>query len=110
MHLHYPSNFRYIVVNLTCDNKRHTMVIYAWDNKKNEELKREGRPSFEEVVQALEKNGAVQNEINLNYTSQRIYVVIVNNYPHVVPYEEREGKVWLITVFPSRKHKRITLK
>ncbi len=37
------------------------------------------------------------------YPSQRLLIVEMNGYACVVPFEEREGVIRLITVFPSRK-------
>lgn len=79
---------------------------YGWDDKKNEELKGEGRPSFEEALDAMAQNGALVDDENPGYPGQRIYVVMIRDYPHVIPYEVRGEVLWLITVFPSRKFKR----
>lgn len=81
-------------------------MSYNWDSKKNEELKREGRPSFEEALEALANNGALVDDKNPGHPGQRIYVVLIRDYPYVIPYEIRGDVRWLITVFPSRKFKR----
>lgn len=81
-------------------------MTYGWDDKKNEELKTEGRPSFEEALEELTQNGALINDENPGRPGQRIYVVMIRNYPHVIPYEVRGKVFWLITIFPSRKFKR----
>lgn len=31
-------------------------------------------------------------------------VIEINNYAYVVPYVEKEGKIFLKTIFPSRKY------
>ena len=81
-------------------------MAFAWDEKKNEELKREGRPSFEEAVQALATHPLLLNDVNPVHAGQRIYVVEIGGYPHVIPYEVRGAVRWLITVYPARKYKR----
>lgn len=81
-------------------------MIYDWDSKKNAELKDEGRPSFEEALKAMAQNGALVDDENPVHPGQRIYVVMIRDYPHVIPYEIRGDVYWLITVFPSRKFKR----
>ncbi len=80
-------------------------MVFAWDPKKNEELKSEGRPTFEDAVRAIEKNLLREDE-NAVHPGQRIFVVEIANYPHAVPYEIRGEVFWLITVYPARKFKR----
>lgn len=79
---------------------------YSWDEKKNDELKGEGRPSFEDVVQAMSEHGVLVDDENPVHVGQRLYVVMINDYPHAVPYEIRGDIRWLITVYPARKYKR----
>jgi hypothetical protein len=79
-------------------------MLFAWDPKKNEELKSEGRPTFEDAVEAI-KRGALKDDENPVHAGQRLFVVKINDYPHAVPYEVRGDIFWLITVYPARKHK-----
>ena len=81
------------------------MPVYSWDPKKNEELKGEGRPSFEHAVEDLLK-GVIFDVDNPGHPGQRLYVVKIAGYPHAVPYEIRGEVTWLITVYPTRKYKR----
>ncbi len=80
-------------------------MLFAWDPKKNEELKCEGRPTFEDAVEAI-KQGTLRDDENPVHAGQRLFVVMINDYPHAVPYEIRSDLFWLITVYPARKHKR----
>ena len=80
-------------------------MLFAWDPKKNQELQSEGRPTFEDAVKAI-KMGVMRDDKNPIYPGQRIFVVAIDDYPHIVPYETRKNTYWLITVYPSRKHKR----
>ena len=80
-------------------------MTFGWDPKKNNELKAEGRPNFEEAVAAI-KQGVLRDDMNPVHLGQRIFVVNIDNYPHVIPYEVRGDVYWLITVYPARKHKR----
>ena len=79
---------------------------YRWDKKKSRELIARGRPSFEEAIEALASNPLLIDDRNPVHTGQRIFVVEINGYPHVIPYEVRGEVYWLITVFPARKYKR----
>lgn len=78
---------------------------FAWDHRKNDELERRGRPSFEDVLEALSIGGLLLEGENPTHQGQRLMIVRINDYPHVVPYEIRMGVFWLITVFPARKYK-----
>jgi len=80
-------------------------MLFAWDPRKNDELKSEGRPTFEDAVDAI-KRGVLKDDKNPVHLNQRIFVVTISGYPHVVPYEIRGEIYWLITVYPARKHKR----
>ncbi len=80
-------------------------TLFAWDPKKNEELKFEGRPTFEAAVESI-RRGVLKDGENPIHAGQRLFVVMINNYPHAVPYEVRGNIIWLITVYPTRKHKR----
>jgi hypothetical protein len=80
-------------------------MIFGWNSKKNEELVSEGRSGFEEAVEAIKK-GVLKDDENPIHPGQRIFVVMIKNYPHVVPYETRGDLLWLITVYPARRYKR----
>lgn len=82
------------------------MKTYAWDPKKNEQLQKERRISFEEIVFHLEIDGAIDNYEHPNqtrYPGQRILVVFVESYAYLVPYVEHDVEVFLKTIIPSRK-------
>jgi hypothetical protein len=79
------------------------MKLTGWDIAKNEELKAEGRPSFEEVQAAIDAGGLVDKLENENYPGQQILAVRIDGYMHAVPVEPRgetEGRP--VTVWPSR--------
>lgn len=79
---------------------------FDWDQKKNSELLSEGRPTFEDAIEAMSKNGVLLDGENPIHAGQRLYVILIEDYPHVVPYEIRGEVHWLITVYPARKYKR----
>ena len=82
-----------------------TSVRFLWDEKKNAELQSRDRPSFEEVLEAIAEFGVLHEGPNPIHKKQRIFVVNIRNYPHIVPHEVRGNTLWLIAVFPSRKYK-----
>ena len=43
------------------------------------------------------------------YEGQRLYVIEVNNYAHIVPFVDSGNERFLKTVFPSRKYTKLYL-
>ena len=80
----------------------------VWDLKKNEKLKRECGVSFEDVLAAVENGDLITIERNTKpeYPHQYLMVIMINGYPHEVPFIETEDMIELITIFPNRKRKK----
>ncbi len=82
------------------------MKRFNWNPGKNEEIRAERGISFEEILFHIE-NGDVldilQHPNQERYQGQRIFVVAVNEYVHLVPFIEDEKEVFLKTIIPSRK-------
>lgn len=82
------------------------MKIFAWDENKNEFLKRERGVSFEEVVFHI-NNGDLLARLDhpnrAKYSHQEIFVVLIGDYVYMVPFVEDEEKWFLKTIIPSRK-------
>ena len=80
--------------------------IFAWDEAKNELLKRERRISFEEVIFHI-NGGDLLARLNhpnsAKYPHHEIFVVLAGNYVYMVPFIEDGEKYFLKTVIPSRK-------
>jgi len=78
----------------------------TWSREKNERLKKERGISFEQLVDSrfigIEKHRTKEN--------QRLMLFEFRNYAWVVPYVESEGRYFLKTAFPSRKHTKKYLK
>jgi uncharacterized DUF497 family protein len=82
------------------------MKFFTWDQKKNEQLKKERGISFEEIVYHIEKGDVadlLEHPNQKRYPGQRIFVVIVNQYLYLVPFNESEEEIVLKTIIPSRK-------
>lgn len=79
---------------------------FNWNSEKNEQLRTDRGISFEEILFHIE-NGDVldilQHPNQEKYGGQRIFVVEVNEYVHLVPFVEDEIEVFLKTIIPSRK-------
>jgi uncharacterized DUF497 family protein len=79
---------------------------FNWNSEKNEQLRTDRGISSEEILFHIE-NGDVldilQHPNQEKYGGQRIFVVEVNEYVHLVPFVEDETEVFLKTIIPSRK-------
>ena len=81
-------------------------MILDWDEEKNLKLKRERGVGFEDVVIAISEGRILDILEHTNkerYRGQKLLIVEIEGYAFVVPFEEREDRIRLITVFPSRK-------
>lgn len=79
------------------------------DKDKNERLINERWVSFEDVVLAIEQCKIIANlphPNNHKYPHQFVVIVLLNDYPHVVPYFiENEETIVFKTIIPNRKYK-----
>jgi len=79
---------------------------FNWSSEKNEQLRLERGISFEEILFHIE-NGDVldilEHPNQSKYAGQSIFVVLVDDYVHLVPFVEDETEVFLKTIIPSRK-------
>ena len=70
-------------------------MVFNWNNEKNEELKRERRVSFEQIV-LLIKNvnilDILEHSKKEKYQNQRLYVIDIDNYAYVVPFIDKKGE------------------
>ncbi|MEO8142859.1 MAG: toxin [Betaproteobacteria bacterium] len=67
---------------------------------------RERGVSFEEVLSSIEQGGllvTLEHPNERKYPNQRIWVVRIRGYAHVVPFVETEEEIFLKTIMPSRK-------
>ena len=80
---------------------------FDWSTSKNQQLIDERGISFERVVSAIEQGGlldVVEHPNRRRYPGQRIYVVEIEGYVHLVPFvTEADGTRFLKTIIPSRK-------
>ena len=82
------------------------MKFFDWSEKKNEWLQRERGMSFERVVVAIENNqllDVLEHPNQEKYAGQRIFVVDMDDYVFLVPFLEKEDRIFMKTIIPSRK-------
>jgi len=83
---------------------------FNWDREKNKTLKRERNVCFEDVVALIEEGKVLEIIRHPNterYPHQKIYLVLLNGYVHMVPYVRTEKEIFLKTIIPSRKMHRL---
>ncbi len=83
------------------------MKYYAWDENKNTQLKKERGVSFEDIVVAIQEGtllAIIHHPNQRQYPGQKMFIVELFEYAYVIPFVEDEEKVFLKTIFPSRKY------
>ena len=76
-------------------------------------LKRERDVSFEQVVFSIETGqilDVLEHPNPAKYKGQRLYVIEIENYAYIVPFEDRGNERFLKTIFPSRRYTKLYLK
>jgi hypothetical protein len=77
-----------------------------WNELKNTKLKLERGIGFESILTSLHEGGLLDKIDHPNqkgYPNQKVLVVCVENYVFLVPYVEDDEKIFLKTIYPSRK-------
>ena len=82
------------------------MKVFAWDEEKNELLKRGRGVSFEDVVYHI-NNGDLLARLDhpnrAKYPHQQVFVICIDAYVYIVPFVQDDDKFFLKTIIPSRK-------
>ena len=82
------------------------MKYFDWDKKKNIKLRSERKIGFEDIQQAIEGGKLLDTKNHPNHKkhpNQKMFVLEIDGYVYLVPFVEDEKKVFLKTIFPSRK-------
>ncbi len=79
-------------------------LIIEWDFEKNDRLLKERKVSFEMVVASIESDKVLGIEANKSPRGhQQLLVIVINDYTYVVSFVKDGGKIFLKTIYPSRK-------
>ena len=79
---------------------------YKWNLEKNALLKEERGVCFEDVVaQIYEDNilDIIKYPNEEKYLEQKIYIILLQNYTHMIPFVKDGDEIFLKTIVPSRK-------
>ena len=82
------------------------MKPFVWNEEKNQQLKVERGIGFEMIVEVIAQGyilDLLPHPNQKKYRGQRMFVVKIENYAYVVPFAEDNEKIFLKTIFPSRK-------
>lgn len=86
------------------------MKYVSWDPDKNEWLKMTRGISFEEIMDAIVEGKTIiifrHKNIQI-HPNQRLFVVNIDNYAYLIPFVEDDEKVFLKTIYPSRKYTKL---
>lgn len=84
------------------------MITYGKEN--NELLKQTRGIGFEEIIAAIDGGkvlGVYDHPDQTNYPGQKIYIVEALDYVYLVPFVRNEEGIFLKTIIPSRKAKKM---
>jgi len=79
---------------------------FKWDAEKNKLLKKERNVCFEDVVALIYEDKVLDVIVHPNtkkYPHQKIYILRLQGYVHMVPFVKNNDEIWLKTIMPSRK-------
>ncbi len=81
---------------------------HFWNPEKNAWLKRHRGFGFEDVVEAVESGGLLDDmkHPSAAYRNQRLDIVAIGGDAVVVPYVEEADHIFLKTAFPDRRANR----
>jgi uncharacterized DUF497 family protein len=85
------------------------MRLIQWDEEKNAWLRRHRSVSFEAVAEEIRNGRILIDEPHPKlerYPNQRILVVRIDGYVHVVPYVSDETRLFLKTIYRSRVYQK----
>ncbi len=84
--------------------------MISYGAEKNELLKQSRGIGFEEIIAAIESGKVLDvydHPDQQNYSGQKIYVVEALDYVYLVPFVRHEKGIFLKTIIPSRKAKKM---
>lgn len=84
------------------------MITYG--SEKNELLKQTRGIGFEEIISAMDAGKLLDvydHTDQENHQGQKIYVIEALDYVYLVPFVKNENGIFLKTIIPSRKAKKL---
>lgn len=90
---------------ISWSSKLKILKRFEWNEDKNRQLKEERDLSFEQILIAIEHDKLIDiiPHPKIEYQHQQLLVIDIEGYIVLVPFVEDEEKIFLKTVFKSRK-------
>lgn len=85
------------------------MKPLRWNADKNKQLRAERRIDFDTVALAINQGRVldiVEHPNQEKYPSQKLFVLVINQYVYLFPFIEDENSIFLKTIIPSCKMKK----
>ncbi len=82
------------------------MKYIDWNEIKNTYLKADRGIGFEDIQAAIEEGkilADLEHPLKSRYPNQKVLIVEFGDYVYIVPYVEDDTKIFLKTIYPSRK-------
>ena len=82
------------------------VLAIEFDPEKSAKLKNERGVSFDEIIALLDSEqllDIIEHPNQTKYPNQEVLVVNIDGYIHWVPFVRSRKKIFLKTIFPSRK-------
>lgn len=82
------------------------MKYFDWNDEKNIQLRQERDVCFEDVLVAISDGKLLDVLVHPNatkYPNQKVYVLNISGYVYLVPFVDDGSKIFLKTIYPSRK-------
>ena len=83
---------------------------FNYNSEKNQLLKDERGVCFEDVIAQLHTGDIldiIKHPNEEKYPNQKIYILLLQDYVHMVPYVKVDNEIFLKTIVPSRKMHKI---
>lgn len=85
-------------------------MYFDWNEDKNRILQTKRDVSFEQIVVEI-KNGnlldVIKHPNKRTYPNQLMYIIRSGDYVYLVPFVKDKKKIFLKTIYPSRKFKKL---
>jgi len=83
------------------------MKPFDWNRQKSTILRSSRGIGFEEVVNAINEGhilAVIEHPNKQKYPNQKIYIIDFDDYIYCIPFIEDNEKIFLKTIYPSRKY------
>ena len=83
------------------------MKPFDWNRQKSTLLRSSRGIGFEEVVNTINEEhilAIIEHPNKQKYPNQKIYIIDFDDYIYCIPFIEDKEKIFLKTIYPSRKY------